>query len=135
MQCGDDSNVLLRSDTQRCLEVIREREKLYCLLRQTDPQGLRAVGPSWSIDPGTRYTSRQFTFNSSHVARLYRSVIGGTQVTASCHVSREVGPDFVDGADMFEEDEELETRRRGSHCHSPEEIISCRENSLPCWNN
>ena len=69
---------LLRSDTQRCLEVIREREKLYCLLRQTDPQGLRAVGPSWSIDPGTRYTSRQFTFNSSHVARLYRSVIRGT---------------------------------------------------------
>ena len=83
---SDHSNVLLRSDTQRCLEVIREREKLYCLLRQTDPQGLRAVGPSWSIDPGTRYSSRQFTFNSSHVARLYRSVIGGTKVGLQHHV-------------------------------------------------
>ena len=86
MQCGDLSNVLLRSDTQRCLEVIREREKLYCLLRQTDPQGLRAVGPSWSIDPGTRYTSRQFTFNSSHVARLYRSVIRATVGGLQHHV-------------------------------------------------
>ena len=65
--------MLLRSDRQSCLEVIREREKLYCLLRQTDPKGLRALGASWGIDPGTRYTSRQFTFNSSHVARLYRS--------------------------------------------------------------
>ena len=56
-------------------------------------------------------------------------------VTASCDVYREVGLDIVDGADMFEEDEEPETRRRGSHCHSPEEIISCRENSPPCLNN
>ena len=66
--------LLPRSDRLSCLEVIREREKLYCLLRQTDPQGLRSPGPSWGIDPGTRYLSRQFPFNSSHVARLYRWV-------------------------------------------------------------
>ena len=61
-----------RSDRQSCTEVIREREKLYCLLRQTDPGGLRSLGARWGIDPGTRYLSRQFTFNTSHVASLYR---------------------------------------------------------------
>ena len=86
--------ILLRSDRQRCLEVIREREKLYCLLRQTDPKGLRALGTSWGIDPGTRYLSRQFTFNSSHVARLYRSgkCDGRNYVlTASCVQGGRVG--------------------------------------------
>lgn len=72
---SDPSVIPVRSDRQSCLEVIREREKLYCLLRQTDPKGLRALGTTWGIDPGTRYLSRQFTFNSSHVARLYRSGI------------------------------------------------------------
>ena len=41
---------------------------------------------------------------------------------------RDLGADIVDGADMFEDDEEPELpRRRRSHSYDNEEIISCRE--------
>ena len=56
------------------LEVIREREKLYCLLRQTNPEHLKNQFSFWTIQPSTRYSTRQFTFNSGHVSRLYRVI-------------------------------------------------------------
>ena len=62
------------------LEVIREREKLYCLLRQTNPEHLKNQFRSWTIQPSTRYSTRQFTFNSGHVSRLYRVIEDNDEV-------------------------------------------------------
>jgi hypothetical protein len=45
--------------------VIREREKLYSLLRQTSQQRLKPAADSkWSIDPRTRYLTTTFPFHA-----------------------------------------------------------------------
>ena len=36
---------------------------------------------SWSLHPGSRYTTRQFSFSSGHVARLYRDLDTGDTET------------------------------------------------------
>ena len=46
-------------------EVVREREKLYSLLRQTGDDKLKGNYKSWSIDPVTRYTTTTFHFNQA----------------------------------------------------------------------
>ena len=53
----------LRNDDH--YEVIREREKLYSLLRQTGDDKLKGNYKSWSIDPVTRYTTTTFHFNQA----------------------------------------------------------------------
>jgi hypothetical protein len=46
-------------------QVIREREKLYSLLRQTSQQRLKpAADNKWTIDPRTRYLTTTFPFNA-----------------------------------------------------------------------
>ena len=62
-----------RTSRAEILEIIREREKLYSLLRQTSPGQLQTCGSRWSINPSSRYCSRQFTFNSHHVSALYKT--------------------------------------------------------------
>ena len=51
----------LNNDDQ--YEVVREREKLYSLLRQTGDDKLKGSYKDWSIDPVTRYTTTTFHFN------------------------------------------------------------------------
>ena len=43
-----------RGSKAAVLDVIREREKLYCLLRQTGPAQLQSSASNWSINPSTR---------------------------------------------------------------------------------
>lgn len=43
-----------RGSKAAVLDVIREREKLYCLLRQTGPGQLQSSASNWSINPSTR---------------------------------------------------------------------------------
>ena len=62
-----------RTSRAEILEIIREREKLYSLLRQTSPGQLQTCGSRWSINPSSRYCTRQFTFNSHHVSALYKT--------------------------------------------------------------
>ena len=62
-----------RSSRTEVVEVIREREKLYCLLRQTGPGQLQTCWTRWNINPSTRYNTRQFNFNSHHVTGLYKT--------------------------------------------------------------
>jgi hypothetical protein len=46
-------------------QVIREREKLYSLLRQTSQQRLKpAADNKWTIDPRSRYLTTTFPFNA-----------------------------------------------------------------------
>jgi len=52
-------------------EIIREREKLYCLLRQTAQSGLKKNFDRWSIDPRTRYNTTTFHFNQSKIYQLF----------------------------------------------------------------
>ena len=51
-------------------EVVREREKLYSLLRQTGDDKLKGNYKSWSINPVTRYTTTTFHFNQERVKEL-----------------------------------------------------------------
>jgi len=51
-------------------EVIREREKLYSLLRQTGQSGLKKSFEKWSLDPRSRYNTTSFHFNQSKVYKL-----------------------------------------------------------------
>ncbi len=47
------------------MQVIREREKLYSLLRQTSQQRLKpAADNKWTINPRTRYLTTTFPFNA-----------------------------------------------------------------------
>ena len=62
-----------RSSRAEILEIIREREKLYSLLRQTGPGQLQSCWSRWSINPASRYCTRQFNFNSRHVSGLYKT--------------------------------------------------------------
>ena len=62
-----------RTSRTEVLEVIREREKLYSLLRQTGPGQLQSCLARWSINPSSRYCTRQFNFNSAHVSSLYKT--------------------------------------------------------------
>ena len=100
---------------------------------------LRGCGPwapagALTRAPGTSADSSPSTAATWPGSTGQANVMGGTMYWQH-HVFREVGSDIVDGADMFtEDDEEPETRRRGSHSHCLEEIISCRDNSPPCWN-
>ena len=78
-------------------EVIREREKLYSLLKQTSPGDLNTQWRQWSINPGTRYISRQFTFNSQHITKLYRVLDDDTD-----HCSNDDGEEEEDEEEVIE---------------------------------
>ena len=62
-----------RTKRDEVLEIIREREKLYCLLKQTSPGQLQSCWSRWSVNPCTRYNTTQFNFQSGHVASLYKT--------------------------------------------------------------
>jgi len=51
-------------------EMIREREKLYSLVRQTSGKSIKPNHDRWSIDPRTRYTSTTFNFSQTKIAEL-----------------------------------------------------------------
>ena len=72
-----------RTSREAVLEVIREREKLYSLLRQTGPSQLQSTTSRWSINPSSRYSTRQFSFHSGHVPSLYRTHWEGEEETDS----------------------------------------------------
>merc|ERR1719435_189960 len=52
-------------------EVIREREKLYSLLRQTTDSRLKGHFSRWTINPVTRYPTTSFHFNQERIYQLY----------------------------------------------------------------
>jgi len=54
---------IIEEPTDKVYEVIREREKLYSLLRQTTDAGLKGSYKKWSINPGSRYPTTSFQFN------------------------------------------------------------------------
>jgi len=58
-------------ENTKVYEVIREREKLYCLLRQTSQGGLKKNFEKWSIDPRTRYNTTTFHFNQGKIFQLF----------------------------------------------------------------
>jgi hypothetical protein len=58
------------------LQVIREREKLYSLLRQITQQRLKPAADSkWSIDPRTRYITTAFPFHPVYYITAHRDYI------------------------------------------------------------
>ena len=63
------------------LDIITERERLYCLLRQTGPRELRNNWDSWNIRPSSRYLPREVTVNTSYVASLHRDTYGNPEQT------------------------------------------------------
>jgi len=77
-------------------ELIREREKLYCLLRQTTQNGLKTACSKYSIDPRTRYVTTTFKFNQSKIFELYDTD----------------EPDDVTDARKFASHEEIRHRRK-----------------------
>ena len=58
------------------LDIITERERLFCLLRQTGPRELKTGWSSWTIRPSSRYLPRNVTINNSYVASLLRDTYG-----------------------------------------------------------
>jgi len=52
-------------------EVIREREKLYSLLRQTSDSKLKGNYKNWTINPKSRYPTTTFEFNQNRIHQLY----------------------------------------------------------------
>ena len=58
------------------MDIIMERERLYCLLRQTGPRQLKSAWSSWNIKPSTRYLPRQVNLNHSYVTSLHRDTYG-----------------------------------------------------------
>ena len=52
-------------------KVIREREKLYSLLRQTSSDRLKTCYKVFTINPVSRYQTTTFHFNQERVHRLY----------------------------------------------------------------
>ena len=66
-------------------EIIMERERLYCLLRQTGPRQLKTEFSKWSINPSSRYLPRQVNFNTSYISRLLRNSYGDESIfDSSC---------------------------------------------------
>ena len=59
-------------DRAGMMDNIMERERLYCLLRQTGPRQLKPASSSWNINPSSRYLPRQVTLNHSYVTSLHR---------------------------------------------------------------
>ena len=57
-------------------DIIMERERLFCLLRQTGPRQLKPAWSSWNINPSSRYLSRQVTINCNYVGSLLRDTYG-----------------------------------------------------------
>ena len=57
-------------------DIIVERERLFCLLRQTGPRQLKPAWSSWNITPSSRYLARQVAINSSYVTSLHRDTYG-----------------------------------------------------------
>ena len=57
-------------------DIIMERERLYCLLRQTGPRQLKSAWSSWNIKPSSRYLPRHVTLNHSYVTSLIRDSYG-----------------------------------------------------------
>jgi len=70
-----DSAWLIKQYCERRLDVyelIREREKLYSLLKQTTDSSLKTNYSKWSINPATRYSTTSFPFpNQDRVYQLY----------------------------------------------------------------
>ena len=58
------------------IDIIMERERLYCLLRQTGPRELKTAWSSWNINPSSRYLPRQVNDNRSYVTSLLRDRYG-----------------------------------------------------------
>jgi len=56
---------------EQVYEVIREREKLYSLLRQTTDSRVKGHFHRWTIDPVTRYPTTSFHFNQERIQGLY----------------------------------------------------------------
>merc|ERR1711935_825776 len=57
---------------QDVYELIREREKLYSLLKQSTDSSLKTHYKKWSINPSTRYSTTSFPFpNQERVFQLY----------------------------------------------------------------
>jgi len=61
----------LEGEGDMVYEVIREREKLYSLLRQTTDSRLKGHFYRWTIDPVTRYPTTSFHFNQERIFSLY----------------------------------------------------------------
>jgi len=61
----------LEGEGDRVYEVIREREKLYSLLRQTTDSRLKGHFHRWTIDPVSRYPTTSFHFNQERIFNLY----------------------------------------------------------------
>ena len=53
----------IEEPADKVYEVIREREKLYSLLRQTTDSRLKGHYKKWTINPATRYPTTSFQFN------------------------------------------------------------------------
>ena len=53
----------IEEPTDKVYEVIREREKLYSLLRQTTDSRLKENYKKWTINPTSRYPTTSFEFN------------------------------------------------------------------------
>ena len=53
----------IEEPSDKVYEVIREREKLYSLLRQTTDSSLKGNFKKWSINPVSRYPTTSFKFN------------------------------------------------------------------------
>ena len=53
----------IEEPSSKVYEVIREREKLYSILRQTTDRSLKRHYKRWSINPVSRYPTTSFQFN------------------------------------------------------------------------
>ena len=58
----------IEEPADKVYEVIREREKLYSLLRQTTDSRLKGHYKKWTINPATRYPTTSFQFNQVDTA-------------------------------------------------------------------
>jgi len=61
----------IEEPSDKVYEVIREREKLYSLLRQTTDSSLKANFKKWTINPVSRYPTTSFNFNQDRIYQLY----------------------------------------------------------------
>jgi len=88
----------LEGEGDRVYEVIREREKLYSLLRQTTDSRLKGHFYRWTIDPVTRYPTTSFHFNQERIFSLYDTDQEEMPVTSP--VARRVRKSGIEGADV-----------------------------------
>eukprot|EP00092_Neocalanus_flemingeri_P020892 GFUD01022634.1.p1 GENE.GFUD01022634.1~~GFUD01022634.1.p1 ORF type:complete len:787 (+),score=168.87 GFUD01022634.1:426-2786(+) len=61
----------IEEPADKVYEVIREREKLYSLLRQTTDTSLKGHYKKWTINPVSRYPTTSFQFNQDRIYQLY----------------------------------------------------------------